>query len=163
MVDMLRGIGGSVWTYVAFAAVATWALAHAARRRRTRGYLFLPPPGKHSIGRKRGARGVARSGARTERAVPSRRATVRASSEMEPAQQARGGAGSSGAARHLVAPVELWFGTTCVGVEPGSAMHRRFDHYARQLLAEMSDPLAGQPRPTDHPRRRRERRPVRSV
>jgi len=41
-------------------------------------------------------------------------------------------------ARRLVAPVELWFGTTCVGVVRGSDTHERFSRYANGLLAELA-------------------------
>jgi hypothetical protein len=37
----------------------------------------------------------------------------------------------------LIAPVELWFGRTCIGVVPGSETHRQFERYAAALLSEL--------------------------
>lgn len=37
----------------------------------------------------------------------------------------------------LIAPVELWFGSTRVGVVRGSATHEEFERYASVLLSEL--------------------------
>lgn len=39
----------------------------------------------------------------------------------------------------LIAPVELWFGSTRVGVVQGSATHEAFEQYASVLLSELPE------------------------
>ena len=39
--------------------------------------------------------------------------------------------------RHLIAPVELWFGETRIGVISGSDAHEQFAHYADELLSDL--------------------------
>ncbi len=148
---------------------ALWGGWRIRELRRVRGYAVVPPPGRHSVGAKRAGaadpstrRGprpatqpaptlsvsadkseTRRSHARS--AQPSAPATdaLQSLERLEASRRTRRGSSAALPTKRLVAPVELWFGETCVGVVQGSDTHERFQDYASELLAELADPGSG--------------------
>ena len=156
-----------VATLILVASVATWSVLRARDLKRVRGYVLIPPPGKHSVsGRRRSPVPVAQHNDEEPRPASREAQTPPATSTASrPAPRrarvrlgrSQGSQASPDPGRHLVAPVELWFGTICVGVVRGSDTHRRFDEYASELLADLSAPSD---RGHESAGRRARRRPV---
>jgi hypothetical protein len=157
---IIIGVSGAL---LVFASAVAWLLLRARELRRVRGYVVVPPPGRHSTSRRHVGASAAAPHRSTSpepaRSEPARPGPAPAQPEAAPRPRPQSGPKRPDARtappRHLVAPVELWFGTTCVGVTRGSDTHQKFDEYASELLAELSDPLPpGARRPPTRLRRR---------
>lgn len=167
-------IGGLAGMLLVLACVAAWAAWRAREITRLRGYVLVPPPGKHSAAHMRvwpvpAARHTVPStvcaapapspAAPSFSASPASReataAVLQSMQELEQARRAARACATSVPVKNLTAPVELWFGTRCVGVVRGSETHLRFDEFASELLAELADPEPSQQRRTHSRRWRR--------